>query len=149
MYIKEQLAPKFLHKSFLMVHPINFSYDQGELMDVDHISHYSWSNKRKCKQRIPDALFEQRKNSGAYFKCGSQEHWGSKYPQDKPWIYTATRTNGQKPQTNPNKPKNPQSKKCFNPQQMRQHIWTLIEENFAEGTEEYKEFIKEVEEQSF
>ena len=50
---------------------------------------------------------------------------------------------------NPNKPKAPQSKKRFNPQQMRQHIRALIEENFAEGTEEYKEFIKEVEEQGF
>jgi hypothetical protein len=32
---------------------------------------------------------------------------------------------------------------------MRQHIRTLIEENFEEGDDDYKEFIKEVEESGF
>ena len=64
-------------------------------------------------------------------------------------MYTAIGTNRQKPHTNPNKPKNPQSKKHFNPQQMRQHIQALIEENFSEETKEYEEFVKEVEEQGF
>ena len=118
-------------------------------MDVDHISHNSRPNKQKGKQRIPNTLIEQRKNSGACFKCGSQDHWGSEHPQDKPWIYTATGINRQKSQINPNKTKTPQPKKCFNPQQMRQHIRALIEENFAKGTEEYEEFVKEVEEQGF
>ena len=94
----------------------NSSYNQGEPMDINHISHNSRPNKQKGKQRIPNALFKQRKNNGACFKCGSQDHWGSEHPRNKPWIYTTTRMNGQEPQLNPNKPKNSQPKKRFNPQ---------------------------------
>jgi hypothetical protein len=40
-------------------------------------------------------------------------------------------------------------KKKFTPSGMRQHICTLISENFEEGADDYDEFIREVEEQGF
>ena len=61
----------------------------------------------------------------------------------------ATATAGSAPQKRSAFPKKQESKKKFNPSQMRQHIWALINENFEEGSEEYTAFVEEVEEKGF
>jgi hypothetical protein len=37
----------------------------------------------------------------------------------------------------------------MNPQQARQHIRTIFEENFDTDSQEYRDFVKEVEEKGF
>jgi hypothetical protein len=40
-------------------------------------------------------------------------------------------------------------KKKMNPQQARQHIRTIVKENFDTDSQEYRDFVKEVEEKGF
>ena len=61
----------------------------------------------------------------------------------------ATAATGSAPQKRSAFPKKQDPKKKFNPSQMRQHIWVLIDENFKEGSEEYTAFVNEVEEKGF
>ena len=119
---------------------------QGEPMDIDRL----------------DVREEQRrKDQNLCFNCGTPGHMsrdcrkprqnqggpsnqqnnGSPRNQQRPKTFQGNKTQGKRP-PNPNKKK-------MNPTALRHHIRALLTENLGEETEEFEEFVKQVEEQGF
>jgi hypothetical protein len=118
---------------------------QGEPMDVDFIS---------PQER------ERRKEKGLCYECGQPGHMASEHHKDRqpqqekprPPTYTPRegpsnqrkRTFGTQKQGKTYPPKQKRT-----PQQARQHIRAIIGESFDEGSQEYRDFVKEIEEKGF
>jgi hypothetical protein len=120
----------------------------GEPMDVDAL--------------ISPAVREHRQDKGLCFECGRPGHMARECPsrgstsrapqpsqqlrgnpsRDRP-PQPRPRTFGAKRQGKPYPPKK------MNPQQTRQHIRAIVEENFDTDSQEYRDFVKEVEEKGF
>jgi hypothetical protein len=95
-------------------------HDQGKPMDIDAVN-YSHNAPDKGERRNDDCC-----------NCGKPGHFAKdcKLP----------RKEGKQPQKPKGKQPQAQRKK-FTPTRMQQHIRSLIEENFKEGTDDYEEFI--------
>src|SRR6266550_6188492 len=91
-------------------------------------------------RRVPDEEIERRKTNGLCIKCGNKGHMANECR--KGWSYG-------KPKEPKQKGKETTPKKKFNPTQLRQHIRSLIDDSFEEGSEDFNAFVQEVEEMGF
>lgn len=118
------------------------NHDMGEPMDID---------------RLQPQEVERRKKKNLCFECGKEGHYASDHRNGKlPPVNPGNSNGGPPPIKRPTfqgqklqgkKGKAPQRK--MNSSQLRQHIRALIDENFEEESQEYDEFIQEIEEKGF
>ena len=129
--------PKFYAKS---------RTDYGEPMDIDAVTHQHDRQagpsvkKNFGPKNTPRPAGSGLRFEGVCFNCGKKGHMALDCRQAK-----NERGKPQEPRRNPYN----EGKKKFTPTQMRQHIRALLTETFDEDSEEYQQFLAEVDEQGF
>src|SRR6267154_1179086 len=93
-------------------------------------------------KKVSQEEIEERRANNQCFKCRATGHGAQE-------CRTGWKSGKSSAKKAPQKAAPKQQKKKFNPLQLRHHIRSLIDESFAEGSEEYNTFVQEVEDLGF
>ena len=120
---------------------------RGEPMDIGYVGQGNQTPKKTQGPRMTPEEENRRRENRLCFRCGKGGH-GSKQCRAPRNIHPPGQGSST-PQGRSSFPKKQDQKKKYNPTQMRQHIRSLISDNFEEDSPEYQQFVQEVEDKGF